>query len=364
VSQSVPPVADIEVEAVPNCPSCNEPGTPLYSGLRDHTFGTPGEWACSQCSACGAIWLNPRPTAADIGKVYRTYYTHRVYAPGEGVRAHLGRLRALTGMVNAFLASTRYLHRNALASSMGYAEQATGSGGQIIARVLGFATGASETAWLSVLGLSAAERGRLLDVGCGNGTFLAAMKALGWETMGVETDAQAADVARTRFGVDVRIGTLEDVALPDRSFDAVSLSHVMEHVHDPVALMTECRRILRPGGRLIILTPNSRSLGHRIFRAAWRGLEPPRHLQLFNRNTLTTAAQRAGMRVTALRTTARMMQGIWDASRLIQRANAGLPKKNSKADYVTGYAMRWVERAARIVWSDAGEELVVVAVRQ
>src|SRR5687767_899022 len=92
----VPSVVDVEVEAVPNCPSCREPGEPLYSGLRDHTFETPGEWACSHCPSCGAIWLNPRPTVRDIGKVYRQYYTHRVYAAGEGFRSHLGRSRVLT----------------------------------------------------------------------------------------------------------------------------------------------------------------------------------------------------------------------------------------------------------------------------
>lgn len=360
----MPSVVDVEVEAVPNCPSCNELGKPLYSGLRDHTFETPGEWACSHCPSCGAIWLNPRPTARDIGKVYRQYYTHRVYAAGDGVRSHLGRSRMLGSMASAYLASTRFLKRNVLASAMGYSEQATGTGGRMLARALGGTFGAKETAWISVHGLAASERGKLLDVGCGNGEFLATMKELGWETVGVETDQQAAAVARERFGLDVRLGTLDEVGFSNDSFDAVSLSHVIEHVHDPLALLAECRRILRPGGKLIILTPNSRSLGHRIFRAAWRGLEPPRHIQVFNRATLGSAVRSVGLRVTMLRTAARMMLGIWDASRLIERANAGLPKKNSRLDYVMGYFMRSVERVIGIAWPDAGEELVVVAVKQ
>jgi 2-polyprenyl-3-methyl-5-hydroxy-6-metoxy-1,4-benzoquinol methylase len=336
----------------------------MYEGLRDHTFDVPGEWAYSRCGACEAIWLNPRPTASDIAKVYRQYYTHRVYAAGEGFRTHVGRSRMLSAFASAYVAASRYLRRNLLASSMGYAEQGTGAGGRALARVLALPLGMKAAAWISVLGLSAAERGKLLDVGCGNGEFLATMKELGWDTVGVETDERAAEGARERFGLDVRTGTVDVVAFPDDSFDAVSLSHVIEHVYDPVTLLSECRRILRPGGKLIVLTPNTRSLGHRIFRAAWRGLEPPRHIHLFNRVTLRSAVQRAGLRVTTLRTVARMMQGIWDASRLIERANAGLARQNSRADYVASYAMSAVERVATVVSPDAGEELVLIAVKQ
>ncbi len=355
---------DIEVESVPNCPWCERAGAPLYSGLHDRTFDSPGEWACSHCAECGGIWLNPRPTARDVGKVYRTYYTHRVYAAGEGFRTHVGRSRRLAGLVSTCIAFSRYLRRNVLASAMGYAEQGTGMGGRGVARVLATPLGIKGAAWISVLGLTAAERGKLLDVGCGNGEFLATMKELGWDTVGLETDERAATVARERFGLDVRTGTLDDVGFPDDSFDVISLSHVIEHVHDPVALLTECHRILRPSGKLIILTPNTRSLGHRIFGAAWRGLEPPRHIHLFNRVTLRSAVERAGLRVATVRTVARMMQGIWVASRLIQRANAGQPGRSSRADYVTSYVMRAVERLMGVAWPDAGEELVLVARKQ
>lgn len=354
---------DIDVEAVPRCPACNGPGEPRYSGLRDHTFGAPGEWACSHCVACGALWLNPRPAERDVSKVYREYYTHRVYAAGEGFRSHLGRSRLLSAIVNAYLAASGYLRRNVLASTMGYAERATGPSGRVLASLIGAPTGLRAATWISVLGLAANERGALLDVGCGNGEFLATMKDLGWDTVGIETDARAAEIARDRFGLDVRTGTLVDAMIPGDSFDAISLSHVIEHVHDPIALLTECRRLLRPGGKLIVLTPNTRSLGHRIFRAAWRGLEPPRHIQLFNRVTLTAAVQSAGLHVTELRTVSRMMQGIWDASRLIQRANAGAPTKNSRIDYVMSYVMATVERVLGVVWKDAGEELVLVAAK-
>jgi SAM-dependent methyltransferase len=363
VSLPLRSLESIELDAMPNCPGCDAPGEPLYSGLRDHTFGAPGEWSCSRCVACGAIWLNPRPAERDVSKVYREYYTHDLYVPGDGFRSHLGRSRLLSTMVASYLAASAYLRRNALATTMGYGGQATGMGGRVLASVLSAPLGLNAAAWISVLGLRAKERGSLLDVGCGNGTYLATMKELGWHTVGIETDEHAAEIARNRFGLDVRIGSLADAMFPADSFDAISLSHVIEHVYDPVALLTECCRILRPGGKLIVLTPNTRSLGHRIFRAAWRGLEPPRHIQLFNRSTLSVAVQRAGLRVMELRTASRMMQGIWDASRRIQRANRDLPMKNSRRDYVTSYVMEAVERLMGVVWEDAGEELVLVAIK-
>ena len=71
-------------------------------------------------------------------------------------------------------------------------------------------------------------------------------------------------------------------------FDAVTMSHVIEHVPDPVAFLDKCRRVLRPGGRLVLSTPNVRSLGHKRFRQSWRGLEPPAR---YSKYTVRSAAR-------------------------------------------------------------------------
>jgi SAM-dependent methyltransferase len=193
--------------------------------------------------------------------------------------------------------------------------------------------------------------------------FLSRMQELGWAVTGIETDARAARFARERFGVEVVEGSLESAEFPADTFDAVILSHVIEHVFEPVSLLRECGRVLKPGGKLIVLTPNTGSFGHRVFREAWRGLEPPRHLHIFNRLTLDAAVREAGLGVAALTTISRMMQGIWYMSRLIERASAGRPKKNSLFDYVASYVMRAVETLLGIWWKDAGEEIFLVAVK-
>jgi SAM-dependent methyltransferase len=135
--------------------------------------------------------------------------------------------------------------------------------------------------------------GRLLDVGCGSGEWLLAMRDLGWEVEGVDFDGDAVQAAAEQ-GVLVRRGVLEDQHYPAGSFDAVTLNHVIEHVPDPLATLRECARVLRPGGDLVLFTPNNGSLGHRVFGCHWRGLEPPRHLHVFCPESMSALLRAAG----------------------------------------------------------------------
>jgi SAM-dependent methyltransferase len=132
---------------------------------------------------------------------------------------------------------------------------------------------------------------RLLDVGCGNGAFLSKMRALGWRVHGLEPDPAAAKAARAS-GIDVVAGTLADTAWPEGSFDAVTMSSVIEHLHDPGDSLSICRRLLAPGGSLHIMTPNADALGAARFGPHWRGLETPRHLVLFNPRALSLLLER------------------------------------------------------------------------
>jgi SAM-dependent methyltransferase len=138
-----------------------------------------------------------------------------------------------------------------------------------------------------------AGRPRLLDVGFGDASFLSRMQAAGWEVAGLELDPNAVEAARS-VGLEAAQGTLEDAAYEPGSFDAITLSHVIEHLHDPVAALATCSRLLRSGGVLWLATPNFDSPGHRRFRRDWFGLDPPRHLVLFNRDALERALARTG----------------------------------------------------------------------
>ncbi|MHB8502238.1 MAG: class I SAM-dependent methyltransferase [Candidatus Acidiferrales bacterium] len=178
---------------------------------------------------------------------------------------------------------------------------------------------AREIAGSSVLWLNAQPKGELLDVGCGNGSFLATMRSLGWNVKGVEPDIRSASIAREEFGLSVTAGTLEDARFPPDSFDCITAHQTIEHMHAPVVFLQESFRILKPGGKLVVTTPSLPSLGHRLFGRCWRGLEPPRHLYLFSPRALGKLVERMRFRVEIIRTTARSAWEIWYASRLIHR---------------------------------------------
>jgi len=98
--------------------------------------------------------------------------------------------------------------------------------------------------------------GTLVDVGTGNGLLMILAKKQGWQAIGIDVSESRARICRENFGLDVRTGTLESVRLPEESADAVAMRHVLEHVEDPIGLLLEGWRVLRPGGILLVEVPN------------------------------------------------------------------------------------------------------------
>jgi SAM-dependent methyltransferase len=138
-----------------------------------------------------------------------------------------------------------------------------------------------------------AKEGRLLDIGCGNGSFLLEARRTGWDAIGVDPDAEGVAAARKR-GLRVHLGTVADVLTLIEPFDAITMAHVLEHVPDPVETLTKCHALLRPGGKLWVATPNLNSRGRGRYTRDWRGLEPPRHLVLFTPEALKDVFESAG----------------------------------------------------------------------
>lgn len=243
----------------------------MYEGLKDAWCGAPGSWTLKRCPkpGCGLVWMDPMPTREDVGKGYRIYFTHRDYSP-EGKKRTIrpGQL-----LVKAHKPLYKLFWH---ASGFRKVEREWRKRGDELflnERMPG---------------------GRLLDIGCGNGDFLARMRGKGWEVEGLEVDSEAVKSARSRHCLTIHHGALETLGLPDGSFDAITANHVIEHVHDPIALLKECLRVLKPGGVLVFATPNINSEGHRVFGRNWSHLDPPRHLHLFSGTTLKECGTRAG----------------------------------------------------------------------
>ena len=155
----MPFVDDIEVEAAPSCPSCGTAGQPLYPRLRDHTFGAPGEWAMKRCPVCTLMWLDPRPTVSDIGKVYRTYYTHGVSGAGSTFQAHVRETGLSRRLLRAVTAGVRRVQDAVLAVRFGYHRLAQGPSDRLLAWTLGLLPGMTIEELLRTLGRPGQRRG-------------------------------------------------------------------------------------------------------------------------------------------------------------------------------------------------------------
>lgn len=211
-----------------------------------------------------------------------------------------------------------------------------------------------------VLYLTAMRGGDLLDVGCGNGELIERMEALGWRAEGVDIDGSALRVARQR-GLNVRAGTLESQEYPADSFDAVTISHVIEHVHDPVRLLRACYQVLRPGGRLVVVTPNASSWAHRRFKESWLHLDPPRHLHLFTPPLLQQLAEMAGFQGESVSTNVRDANGVFIASRSIERTGRyTLGSSQSHLLHSWSRVMQLVEWMMLKLRPDSGEEIALI----
>jgi SAM-dependent methyltransferase len=156
-----------------------------------------------------------------------------------------------------------------------------------------------------LLGKPAAQC-RLVDIGCSRGDFVAFAQAFGFAAEGVEPAAQIAADARAA-GRDVKTGLLEEQSYPDAVFDCVTLFEVIEHLPAPLGLLRECRRILKPGGVLLLSTGNGASWTARTLKGRWdyfRIDQDAGHVSFFNPRSLALAAERAGFAVASV-TTAR-----------------------------------------------------------
>lgn len=142
------------------------------------------------------------------------------------------------------------------------------------------------------------KRGTLLDIGAGTGAFLHFMQQQGWTVTGIEPDADARRVAQETFGLHLQ--TPDQLqTLPPHQFDAITLWHVLEHVHQLHPYMDVLKSLLKPGGKLFIAVPNYQSLDAGIYRLAWAAYDVPRHLYHFSPQAMQVLTQRHGLTIIA-----------------------------------------------------------------
>jgi 2-polyprenyl-3-methyl-5-hydroxy-6-metoxy-1,4-benzoquinol methylase len=239
------PVVEWEETA---CPLCAGRRWAIVVEAPDPTPPGAGLWfAVVQCQDCGLCFTNPRPSARSIGQFYSDSYL-----------PHLDRRKRRPWWRRLPLLRGRPDRR----------VQAVPWNGE----------------------------GRLLDFGCGGGDFLARMHRRGWRVTGVDVSTAAVQRVRSDLGLRALTGSLPHPELSEGSFDVITMWQSLEHAHEPLAVLRGARRLLAPGGKLVVEVPNIDSLPFRWCGQGWYGLDLPRHLTHFVPETLTRMLQRAGLR--------------------------------------------------------------------
>jgi SAM-dependent methyltransferase len=200
-------------------------------------------WTVVKCANCGLVYLNPRPTGAEI-----VGYYNEQYKPFQENAGLLGLIEDIAVKVR-----TRKLKK------------------------------------------IVKEGGRILEIGCGIGQYLASVRDTGlWEVAGVELSPHAAAFAREKRSLAVSTGTIFDADFPAESFDAVIMRHVLEHVPSPTETLREIRRVLRRGGKLILTVPNVEAIEVKIFKLSWCAWSFPYHSYHFSAETLSVLLKKTG----------------------------------------------------------------------
>ena len=221
-------------------------------------------------------YLDPRPTPGSIGQAYSKYYTHGNAVSVE--KPPTSRWRQYrVAQRNAYL-NERYGYRLKPVTSQG-PRRLSAERRQRFDKYVCF---------LPYPG----EGSRVLDMGSGNGRMMMQLRSAGWEVSGIEPNPKAAAQA-IAAGLNVKVGLLDD-SLPEANFDAVTLSHVIERLHEPVDTLKKCARVLKPGGVICIVTPNFAASGHSLFARDWFALDAPRHLVMFTPGALRRALELSG----------------------------------------------------------------------
>jgi 2-polyprenyl-3-methyl-5-hydroxy-6-metoxy-1,4-benzoquinol methylase len=248
--------SDLELTFVKCCICRSNDATVIGNG-QDFEYHTSREtFSVVRCNSCGLIYLNPRPVISEFKKIYpSTYHAYNFSKNNFGfpykVRSFIEKWRLMK--------DCRRLPDNA----------------------------------------------RILDIGCGDGFHLSLLAKSGkknWSLEGIDIDKNAVEAARLK-GLKVHMGTIEELDLPEESYDLIFMIMTIEHVERPDKTICSIKKLLKKGGRLVIVTDNTNSVDFKFFKKHyWGGYHFPRHWNLFSRHSLKRLAKKTGFDVINLRT--------------------------------------------------------------
>jgi 2-polyprenyl-3-methyl-5-hydroxy-6-metoxy-1,4-benzoquinol methylase len=224
-----------------NCNLCNSNEYKLFKEIDGYRL--------VKCRRCGLVYLNPRPTHQEINEEYSAeYHIERL------LRQELKREEEIEVEIN---------------KNIGRAEE--------IVKQFG-------------------NKGKLLDIGCGAGFFVACLKRYGWDITGIDVSEWASEFAREKLGLNVFTGSVEDVKI-NGQFDVITLYHILEHLPHPLQSLKRVSELLADDGVLVIKGPNLASFDRVWHSKNWRRYDLPFHLYHFTPQTYQMILEKAGFSV-------------------------------------------------------------------
>jgi 2-polyprenyl-3-methyl-5-hydroxy-6-metoxy-1,4-benzoquinol methylase len=223
------------------CPICFTRGTIACSPGRDRLFGlAQGAFPLFRCKSCGCVFQHPFPEDASLAGFYPQEYWWGEESTSEKEWAHL--FQGLEKAYREFVVADHVRFLEACARKF----SATGR--------------------------------KLLDIGCGSGTFLHVAQSHGFVPHGMDRSSQAVEIVQRQYGYSIRQGEIGDKIWADHRFDFITMFHVLEHLTDPRLGLEYAGELLQPDGIIVIQVPNVSSLQARLFGNLWYGLDVPRHV--------------------------------------------------------------------------------------
>ncbi|MFA8298658.1 MAG: class I SAM-dependent methyltransferase [Hyphomicrobiales bacterium] len=236
------------MEELKACPICGSVALKSYMTTKDF-FLTQEEFSISECSDCHFKFTNPRPEPEQLGKYYKS-------------EEYISHSNNKKGFVNGIYQAVR---QYTLAKKF-----------QAITKIK--------------------KEGKILDIGCATGELLNFFQQNKWETLGIEPDPDARNLAETNYNLDVR--EEEDIAnLEDKSFDVITMWHVLEHVANLQERAERLSQLVKDDGLVVIAVPNIDSWDAKHYGDKWAAIDVPRHLYHFSQKNMETLMQQHGFKL-------------------------------------------------------------------
>lgn len=271
----------MSLERLTACPLCKSGLFLNHSEVRDLSISKELFFIC-RCTQCGLLFTNPRPDQEEISRYYQSedYISHQ---------------NKSNNPINLIFKLVRYFTIRKKVKQLNY-----------------YST----------------KKGSLLDYGCGTGHFLKAAKAKGWKTTGIEPNEPARKMAKKS---GIKVNDSLDSLKKSKPFDAITLFHVIEHVHELRSTIKKLNRLLDAEGRLFLAVPNHHSFDARHYTAHWAAWDVPRHLYHFSPETMNYLAMEFEMEIIE---TLPMVFDSYYVSILSEKYSK--PEKNSILNFING----------------------------